>query len=225
MPPGSKELPSLDVMFTLLEQTESWKLHEVVQNLFATPWSCNMCMVHMKPTLPPHYHPHPGEGHRDAHSERHQEAARVWPFASRKGGRCAHRCVYIKTLTLIATPNQPHTGMLCILCHITAPCCLPAPGWVGWRRALPLLHHSLPLTGVVVHKMVCRVREALGGDFSKLVQEAVHALADQDEARLAEFDVVVIDVANWVLDAAHDGICTASAVQVRVHMHMPTFAL
>ena len=134
--------------------------------------------------------------------------------------------VYIsKTLTLILTPNQPHTGMLCILCHITAPCCLPAPGWVGWRRALPLLHHSLPLAGVAVHKMVGRVREALGGDFSELVQEAVHALADQDKARLAEFAVVVIDVPNWVLDAAHDGICTASAVQVRVHMHMPTFAL
>ena len=60
---------------------------------------------------------------------------------------------------------------------------------------------------------------------AELVQEAVLALADQDEARLAEFDVVVIDVANWVLDAAHDGICTASAVQVRVHMHAPTFAL
>ena len=123
--------------------------------------------------------------------------------------------VYIsKTLTLILTPNQPHTGMLCILCHITAPCCLPAPGWVGWRRALPLLHHSLPLAGVAVHKMVGRVREALGGDFSELVQEAVHALADQDEARLAKFDVAVIDVAIWVLDAAHDGmhcLCSASA--------------
>ena len=59
MPPGSKELPSLDIILTLLEQPELWKLHEVVQNLFATPWSCNMCMVHMKPTLPPHYHPHP----------------------------------------------------------------------------------------------------------------------------------------------------------------------
>ena len=73
--------------------------------------------------------------------------------------------------------------------------------------------------------MVRRVREALGGDFSKLVQEAVHALADHDESRLAQFDVAVMDVANWVLDAAHDGICTASAVQVRVHMHAPTFAL
>ena len=76
-----------------------------------------------------------------------------------------------------------------------------------------------------MHKMVSKVREALGDVFSELVQEAVHALADQDEARLAEFDVEVIDVANWVLDAAHDGICTASAVQVRVHMHMPTVAL
>ena len=194
--------------------------------IYATPWSCNMCMVHMKPTLPPHYHPHP---QAKATAMRTQSDIKKLPECGRsRRGRAGGALidVYIsKTLTLILTPNQPHTGMLCILCHITAPCCLPAPGWVGWRRALPLLHHSLPLAGVALHKMVGRVWEALGGDFSKLVQEAVHALADQDEARSAKFDVAVIDVAIWVLDAAHDGICTASAVQVRVHMHMPTFAL
>ena len=96
MPRGSKELPSLDVMFTLLEQPESWKLHEVVQNLCDTlvmQYVHGSYETHPPSPLPP---TPTGEGHRDAHSERHQEAARVWPFASRKGGRCAHRCVYIK---------------------------------------------------------------------------------------------------------------------------------